>query len=302
MTDQLRWGILSAGRIAGVFANALKSSRTGVLHAVGAREQAKADAFGEQYGAPKRYGSYEALLADPDVQAVYIANLHPFHAEWAIKAADAGKHILCEKPITINTPELMAILEAVKRNDVFLMEAFMYRCHPQTQKLVELLRAKAIGDVRVINATFSFHGAIDPTARHMNNAVGGGGIMDLGCYCMSMARLIAGADGGKDFADPWEVKGAGHIGDVTHVDEWATATCRFPGDIMAQLSCGLTVNQESVVRIWGSEGQYLHSESLVPRAQRRDGVDLPAAQRRRTGGDRRRSRPRAVCHRGRHGG
>ncbi len=257
MTERLRWGIVSTGRIAGVFARALKASRTGTLAAVAGRTQASADAFGAEHGVATCYGSYQALLDDPAVQAVYLANLHPWHVEWAIKAADAGKHILCEKPLTINYPEALAMVEAARRNDVFLMEAFMYRCHPQTAKLAELLRNKIIGDVRVIQATFTFHSAFDPGARHLNNALGGGGIMDLGCYCMSMARLIAGADQGRDFADPIEVKGVGHLGDITRVDEWALADCRFPGDIVAQLCCGLQVDGESVVRIWGSAGHIL---------------------------------------------
>jgi predicted dehydrogenase/aryl-alcohol dehydrogenase-like predicted oxidoreductase len=255
MNDKLRWGILGAGRIAGVFARALATSATGELYAVGSRTRESADRFGDEFNVPVRHGSYEALLADPAVQAVYIATLHPWHAEWAIKAADAGKHILCEKPLTINTPEALAVIEAARRNDVFLMEAFMYRCHPQTQKLAELLKAKAIGDVRAIQATFSFQGNFDQEARHLKNAKGGGGIMDLGCYCMSMARLIAGADAGKDFAEPVELKAVGHIGEISKSDEWTVAAVKFPGDIVAQLACAVMANQgENAVRIFGDGG------------------------------------------------
>ncbi|MHB0938224.1 MAG: aldo/keto reductase [Armatimonadota bacterium] len=255
VTNKLRWGILSTGRIAGVFAKALAASATGDLVAVGSRTQESADRFGDEHSVPKRYGSYEALLADPDVQAVYLAMLHPWHAEWAIKAADAGKHILCEKPLTINYAEALAVVEAARRNDVFLMEAFMYRCHPQTQKLAELLKAKAIGDVRSVQATFSFQSQFDPEARHIKNAKGGGGIMDLGCYCMSMARLVAGADQGKDFAEPLEIKAVGHIGEISKSDEWSVAAVKFPGDIVAQLACGVLANQgENAVRIFGTEG------------------------------------------------
>ncbi|MDH7571262.1 MAG: Gfo/Idh/MocA family oxidoreductase, partial [Armatimonadota bacterium] len=162
MSRKLKWGILSTGRIAGVFAKGLAASTTGELVAVGSRNQASADRFGEEFGLSRCYGSYEALLADPEVEAVYIAVPHPFHAEWAIKAADAGKHILCEKPLTLNYPEAMAVVEAAVRNDVFLMEAFMYRCTPQTAKLVELIREKAIGEVRLIQANFAFHGGWQP--------------------------------------------------------------------------------------------------------------------------------------------
>ncbi len=255
MSQKLAWGIIGTGGIAKVFARALAASSTGELLAVGSRAQATADAFGEEFAVPRRYGSYEALLADPDVQAVYLCTPHPMHAEWAIKAARAGKHILCEKPLTINYYEAMAVVEAAACHDVFLMEAFMFRCLPQTKKLVELLRAKTIGDVRVIQATFSFHATFNPEGRHLKNALGGGGIMDLGCYCASMARLIAGVDQGKDFVEPLEVKAVGHIGEITNVDEWSIAILRFPGDIIAELSVGLLVNQESVLRIFGSEGQ-----------------------------------------------
>ncbi|HUV04171.1 MAG TPA: aldo/keto reductase [Armatimonadota bacterium] len=264
MSDRLAWGIISTGAISKTFARALAGSRTGALIAVASRMQGKADAFGEEFNVPRRYGSYEALLADPDVQAVYISTPHPMHAEWAIKAADAGKHILCEKPLTLNYPEAMAVIEAARRNDVFLMEAFMYRCHPQTPRLVELIRDRAIGDVRVIQATFSFHTAFNPEGRLLNNALGGGGILDVGCYCTSMARLIAGAALGVPFAEPIEVKASGRIGDVSRVDEYAVGILRFPGDIMAQIAAGVQLNQENVVRIFGSEGNILAPSPWMP--------------------------------------
>src|SRR5947207_8248822 len=134
-----------------------------------------------------RRGSYDALLADAQVQAVYIATPHPLHAEWAIKSANARKHVLVEKPMGLNHAEAMAIVEAAIANDVFLMEAFMYRCHPQTRKLVQLLQSGAIGDVRVIHASFAFHWPKpwNPVSRLTSNALGGGGILDVGCYCTS---------------------------------------------------------------------------------------------------------------------
>lgn len=254
MTSKLAWGIISTGRISGAFARALAPSTTGELVAVASRTQEAADRFGDEFSVPRRYSSYEALLADPDVQAVYISTPHPMHAEWAVKAAEAGKHILCEKPLTLNYPEAMAVVEAARRNDVFLMEAFMYRCHPQTAKLVELIREGTIGEVRVFQASFSFNAGFDPEGRLMNPALGGGGILDVGCYCTSMARLVAGAAAGKPFAEPVEVKALGHVGDITGVDEWTAAVLRFPGDIIAQVSTGVRVTQENTVRIYGSEG------------------------------------------------
>ncbi len=250
----LRWGIVGTGNIARTFARGLTKSGTGKLVAVGSRTQEAAERFGAMFSADRRYDSYAALLANDNVDAVYIAVPHPLHAEWAIRAAEAGKHILCEKPLGLNHAEAMAIVEAARRNDVFLMEAFMYRCHPQTSKLAELIRAKTIGDVRVIDAAFSFHAGSNPRSRVLDHALAGGGILDVGCYCTSMARLIAGVATGKEFAEPVEVAGAGHIGPNSRVDEHAVATLRFPSDIVAQLSTAVQLNQENSVRIWGTEG------------------------------------------------
>ena len=214
MSEQLSWGILATGRIAGLFAKGLARSRTGRLVAVGSRTM---------------------------------------HAEWSVKAAEAGKHILCEKPLTLNHAEAMAVIEAARRHDVFLMEAFMYRCHPQTAKLVDLIRSQAIGEVRVIQATFSFDAPFDPQSRLFSNALGGGGILDVGCYCTSMARLIAGAATGEDFAEPIDVQAAGQL-TSTGVDAYTVAVLTFPGGIVAELATGVQVSQENVVRIFGSEG------------------------------------------------
>ncbi len=263
MTSTLNWGILATGAIARTFAKGVAKSKYGKLAAVASRSQEKAQAFATELGVPRAYGSYEALLADADVQAVYIATPHPLHAEWAIKAAEAKKHILCEKPIGLNHAQAMAIVEAARANDVFLMEAFMYRCHPQIKKLVELIRAKAIGDVRMIQATFSFHAGFSADGRLFSNSLGGGGILDVGCYCTSISRLIAGAAIGKDFAEPIDVKGVGHLGQCG-TDEWAAAVLRFPGDIVAQLAAGVSVNQDNSVRISGTEGSIIIPSAWIP--------------------------------------
>ena len=131
MKSTLTWGILGTGRIARRFAQELPFSETGRLLAVGSRTQAAADQFVKATNCGRAYGSYDALLADPDVTAIYIALPNHLHAQWAIRCAEAGKHILCEKPLTANHPEAMTVIEAARANDCFLMEAFMYRCHPQ---------------------------------------------------------------------------------------------------------------------------------------------------------------------------
>lgn len=266
MTDTLTWGIIGTGSIAGLFAQGVAASQTGKLVAVGSRSREAAEKFGDAWNIARRYSSYNYLLADEQVQAVYIAVPHPLHAEWAIKAARAGKHILCEKPLGLNHAEAMAVVEAARSSDVFLMEGFMYRCHPQTAKLVELIRTGVIGDVQLIQATFSFRARPDPESRLFNNELGGGGILDVGCYCTSMARLIAGAAQGKDFADPIEVSGAGIIDKSNNIDEYAIAALRFPGGIVAQLCSGVRLAGENVVRVYGSKGSLLVPAPWIPTA------------------------------------
>jgi len=267
--NTINWGIIGCGSIAKAFATGLKNARTGKLYAAASRDLAKAEKFSAENGASKSYGSYEALLADKDVHAVYVATPHPHHAEWAIKAARAKKHVLVEKPFAVNHAEAMAMFEAALANDVLMAEAFMYRCHPQTAKLVELLNAKAIGDVRIIQATFSFHAGFNAESRLFKNESAGGGIMDVGCYTTNVSRLIAGAALGRPFADPIDVKGSGHLGE-TGVDEWAVGTLKFEGDILATIATGIAVNQENVVRIFGSAGKiYLPA----PWMMNRGGID-----------------------------
>lgn len=257
MGETLSWGIIGTGRIAHTFAEALRRSETARLAAVGSRRRESADAFGDEFDVPNRHGSYESLLADEAVEAVYISTPHPMHAEWGVKAARAGKHILCEKPLTLNYPEAMAVVEAARANDVFLMEAFMYRCHPQTAKLVELIRDGAIGEVRMVYGAFGFDAPLDPAGRLFSQELGGGGILDVGCYPVSMARLIAGAASGADFLDPADVVGVGRVGEVSRVDEWAAASLKFPNGVIAQVATAVRVNLDNTVRISGSEGWML---------------------------------------------
>jgi predicted dehydrogenase len=253
--EPIQWGILTTGRIAGIFAKGLRSSKTGRLAAVASRTLGQAEKFARLHKIPKAYGNYADLLKDPLVEALYIAPPHPMHAEWALKAAKAGKHILCEKPLTMDYKDSLAVVEAARRNRVFLMEAFMYRCHPQTAKLVELIREKTIGEVRLIQAAFCYEAPVDIKNRLFNPRLGGGGILDVGCYPVSMSRLIAGAARGLPFAEPVEIKGTAVIGRKSRVDEIALASLKFPGGVLAELSCGIRVNRgKSMVKIDGSGG------------------------------------------------
>ena len=260
MGAPLRWGIIGTGKIAAAFAEALEHTDSGDLVAVASRTEANAERFGGTYGVERRHASYEALVADTGVDAVYVSTPHPMHAEWAIKCAEAGKHLLCEKPMTLNEADTMAVVEAARRNDVFLMEAFMYRCHPQTERLVELLRSGCIGDVKLVRATFGFRLPHDPEERHLANGLGGGGILDVGCYTVSMSRLVAATALGVEVAEPLEVHAAGHVGPETRVDEYASATLLFDGDIVAEVSCAVRLAVGSEVRIYGTEGHIVVPE------------------------------------------
>ena len=252
---KLRWGILSTGKIAHTFARSLAVSESGELVAVASRTEASARAFAAEFAISRAYGSYEALLADPEVEAVYIAPPHPFHAHWSILAARAKKHVLCEKPLGMNHAEVSAIVQAARENDVFLMEAFMYRCHPQTREVVRLLRAGALGQVKGIQASFGIDGAYSATGRLLNNELGGGGILDVGCYPVSMARLVAGIAHGEPFSEPLTLHALGHVGELSRIDEYSSAILEFPGKIIASLSTGVQLWQDNSVRIFGSEGR-----------------------------------------------
>jgi predicted dehydrogenase len=264
--SKLRWGIIGTGMMAHQFARGLLRSETGELAAVASRTEAKAIAFTEPYRVPRAHGSYEALLADANVEAVYIATPHPQHREWTVRAARAQKHILCEKPLGLHHDEAIEMLQAVWENNVFFMEAYMYRCHPQIVRMLELLRAGAIGEVRAITARFSFNAQYDLEGRLFNRTLGGGGILDVGGYCTSMARMIAGAAEGK-VIEPDRIFAAGQIGLESGVDEYATALLHFPGEVVATLSCGLRFQQDNIVRIDGTEGSLILPTPWLPNVE-----------------------------------
>lgn len=245
MADKLRWGILATGSIANQFANGLKVSKTGELAAVGSRTIEKATEFTDKHGG-KPYASYQEVLDDPNVDAVYIATPHAMHSEWTIKCAEAGKAILCEKPFTLNAIEAEKALKVVKEKGVFFMEAFMYRCAPQTRKLVELLGEKAIGKVCAINAEFAFHAGHDWNNFRATNEGGGGGLMDVGTYCVSLARLVAGVE-------PDRCEFSAYLGEKGY-DEWGNGILHFPNDITMAFGSGVHLNMRNDARIYGENG------------------------------------------------
>ena len=245
----LRWGIAATGNIARTFATAFNHATTSSLSAVASRDPAKAAAFAAEFSSDANTVSaldYDGLLTHPEVDVIYVATPHPEHADWVLRALRAGKHVLCEKPMGLNHPEVMAMVDAAAEADRFLMEAFMYRCHPQTLRLQELLTDGVIGQVRHLRAGFGFKASPNPDSRLFSPALGGGGIMDVGCYPVSAACLVAGSD-------PVEITGEGFLGE-TGVDYWASATLTFADGLSAQLSTGVTVDLDNKLQIFGEDG------------------------------------------------
>jgi len=250
----IRWGIIGPGTIAKTFAEGVAHSTTGKLVAIATRNPDR-PGLSDGFPGARIVNGYDALLSDAEIDAVYIATPHTGHAEWAIKAIRAGKHVLVEKPIALSAYDADAIFHEAKKAGVFAGEAYMYRLHPQTAKIVELVKSGAIGEVRIIRSGFGFSmGSFRADHRLFANESAGGGILDVGGYPVSMARLIAGAVSGQPFLEPTKISGVAHLGQ-SGVDEWASAVLKFPNEIIAEVSCSIMANQDNVLRIIGSEGR-----------------------------------------------
>jgi predicted dehydrogenase/aryl-alcohol dehydrogenase-like predicted oxidoreductase len=252
--QKIRWGIIGPGTIARTFAEGVAGSKTGELIAIATRNPGKAG-LADGFPGTRIIGGYEALLVDTEIDAVYIATPHTAHAEWTIKAIRAGKHVLVEKPMALSAYDADPIFHEARKAGVFVGEAFMYLFHPQTRRLVELVKEGAIGEVRIIRSSFGFDmGTFRPDHRLFSNDLAGGGILDVGGYPVSMVRLIAGAAMGRDFAEPATVAGVAHLGQ-SGVDEWASAVLKFPNEIVAEVSCSIMAQQDNTLRIIGSKGR-----------------------------------------------
>jgi predicted dehydrogenase len=246
MADELRWGILGSGNIARQFATGLKSSRRTAVVAAGSRNLETARDFAGQRGIPRAYGSYEDLLADPDVDAVYNSLPNSLHHEWTIKALRAGKHVLCEKPFAMDLRQSVEMFNVARQTGRVLVEAFMYRSHPLTKAVVATVRSGAIGDVRLIRTSFCYRTTkIDGNVRFVPD-LGGGALMDVGCYCIDFSRLIAGAE-------PTTVHASARL-HPTGVDEVVVGTMHFPGDVLASFTAGIGLQADNTAYVCGTEG------------------------------------------------
>jgi len=240
----VKWGILSTADINRKVIPGAQASKKVDLVAVASREQARAEAYAREWEIPRAYGSYEELLADTEVEAVYISLPNTLHAEWSIKALEAGKHVLCEKPFTRHPEEVEAAFDAADRNDRLLSEAFMYRHNPQTAKLVELVRDGAIGELWLIRSAFSY-GLYDHENIRLRTDVEGGALMDVGCYNVSGSRLLGG--------EPERVWGEAWYG-PSGTDWIFTGTLRFPDDVLATFDCATALAERDELEAIGSEG------------------------------------------------
>ncbi len=245
MSERFNWGILSTGTIATAFAKALNYMDDARPLAVGSRQQSTADAFGAEHSIPRCYDSYEAVAADDDVQIVYVGTPHVFHAENVRMCLEHGKHVLCEKPFTINATEAKALIDLAREKQLFLMEALWMRYLPSIVRLREWIAEGRIGDVRLVQADFSVNLPFDPQSRIYNRDLGGGALLDVGIYPISLATMILG--------QPDRVESQAHIGE-TDVDEQAAMLFAYDDGRAAVLLCGVRAQGTQEAMIKGTEG------------------------------------------------
>jgi predicted dehydrogenase len=267
VNDSLRWGVIGTGGIAADFCEALKRSRRCRVVNVAGSSPAKARTFAERFGLARWSEGIPQLLADRDVDAVYIATPHPLHEQHALNCIAAGKHVLCEKPLTIDEPGAARVLTAAKRQGVFVMEAFMYRCHPLLQHLLARLKDGAIGAIRHVRADFGFRVARMPGHRLFNVALGGGSILDVGGYPVSFARLMAGVVEGSPFAEPIGLIADGVIG-PTGADELASAHLTFASGFTACVTSAIFHDVGTMAVVFGEHGKIVLPDPWIPGSRR----------------------------------
>lgn len=274
MQKILNWGLLSTAKINQALIKPLRASKRTCLLGVASRESASAQAYAKEWNIPRAYGSYEAMLADPEIDVIYNSLPNHLHAEWSIKALQAGKHVLCEKPIALSLQEIQDMTQAAQASGRVLAEAFMYRHHLQTIKVKEIVAEGRIGKLLLIKGSFTF-----PLSRAGNyrnfKEMGGGSIWDVGCYPISYARMIAGSEPQEAFG--WQVLGQGGG------DEVFAGQLRFKDDVIAQFDCGFKAPFRSVFEIVGTEGVLtvptpfkpgLHNELRLARSGREELIKI----------------------------
>jgi D-xylose 1-dehydrogenase (NADP+, D-xylono-1,5-lactone-forming) len=241
----MKWGLLSTANINRKLLEGVRGTDEATVVAVASRDRSRAQAFAREHGIERALGSYEELLADPEVEAIYNPLPNSLHVPWSVRALEAGKHVLCEKPLTRRPAEVEEAFAAAEGAGRLLMEAFMWRHHPQTRRLRELLDEGVIGRLRLIRASFSFP-LRDPEDIRLAGDLDGGALMDVGCYCVSGSRFVAGAEPERVMAES-VIGGKG-------VDIAMSATLCFPADVLAQFDCGLSVGHRHELEAIGEDG------------------------------------------------
>ena len=242
----LRWGILSTAAAARPIVRAARAVEGAEVVAVASRDLARAEAFAAEHGIPRAHGSYEALLDDAEVDAVYVPLPNALHVPWSIRALEAGRHVLSEKPLARRPADVEAAFDAAERAGRVLMEGMMWRLHPRVEALGRLAR-EAVGEPRTVRATFRFTLPDGPDVRR-DPELDGGALMDVGCYCVSALRLLCG--------EPERVSAEAVTG-PTGIDERVVATLRFPGDVLGTLDCAMDAPQHASLELAGTAGRLL---------------------------------------------
>jgi len=255
MTDKIRWGILSTARIGRRVISAIQASRNGEVAVVASRSLERARAWASQHGVPRACGSYEELLADGEIDAIYNPLPNSMHAEWSVKCAEAGIPTLNEKPFASDAPEAQSIVDAFENHNVPLAEAFMYRFHPQHAKVKEILAAGGIGELQIINSSFT-HPVTDESDIRLSKTLAGGALMDVGCYCVNLMRFMTGEE-------PERVSAAARIGERTEVDETLVGALEFLSGVIGHFDCGLRSFGQHTYTLKGSKGMIAVPQSFV---------------------------------------
>jgi len=254
-TKPLNWGLLSTARINRAVIPPLRTSKRNQLLAVASRSQELVDAYAAEWQIPRAYGTYEDLLSDTDIDVIYNSLPNHLHAEWTIKAVEAGKHVLCEKPLGLSVEEVDAIAGAAKTHGRVVAEAFMYRHHPQTLKVQEMVGNGSLGALKLLRGSFTYMMEYEGNIR-ADPALGGGSLWDVGCYPISYMRAVFGAEPIEGFG--WQFIGP------TGIDDTFVGQLRFPGYVYGQFDSSFVMPFHVSMEFVGSEGTIIVPEPYKP--------------------------------------
>ncbi|MGQ9801355.1 MAG: Gfo/Idh/MocA family protein [Candidatus Saccharicenans sp.] len=256
MTEKVRWGILGGAAIAETtFIPAIKKIKKAELVAIASRDPIKAQAWAKKFGLKRAYGSYQKLLADPEIEAVYNPLPNHLHHPLTIAALRAGKHVLCEKPLALTAAQVEEMFAEAKKNNRLLMEGFMYRFHPQIARTRELINSGFIGEPRLVRSAFTFVFNREKSNYRWSPEMGGGALYDVGCYTINAARLVFQAE-------PDEVQATAHLDEQTGIDLTTSLLLTLPGNRQALLTCSFELEFESSLEVSGSEGRIVLSRAF----------------------------------------